>query len=626
MSDRGHMVDWSLLQHARGAAVDVAWMLDTLKSDDAARQAEALRAAWSGLYSSDRWYSAQPRFVEELFILAADIRVSCRHKLLSLAANILTQGTGDRVPRGLDFNAPDLQDKYAQGVAGEVYAVFDQWTPFLVSLLRDEESSLRSAAVECLAFVFDAPGEALEPLTYAISRERLHPVLGTMLHGLGLLVRYSGRHEHCAVLERHAAGGPPLVRACAHTGLLAVKPQSYSAEVSDVLLNAMDLGAQPTDLFPFKAGHLDEMFGECVFAAAGRGSLMDLHLATIARGTAPLDTLSRLTNDVLDGALPHRDLATRDDFTKEQLGVLGVLSKHDVPARYHDVGLPEVLRCRRRWLELDSPGPLNWKVPDGHPSRGQVGAGRRPTIWEALVLANDEGELQADLLRANFTPLQVLEIHADWVLMRFERGVGEGTDVRFEVDCGDDLIAQSLDAAGAAALPWAHATTERLLAEPLAVRGLANSSLVPIVRALGAAELLPARYDLAVDLYVWSSSDRVLLGRLQEVLGRIPEARQEAMFAREVAKFGRALVAMAGALPLCPSPKVVALVLKKLDGRLHRGDPWRPADDRGDEVLHAVLEMAQGHAEVSRVIKSYVPESAWLAAALEAAKASLPLS
>ena len=606
--------DWSTVEHANGLATNVPVILARLRSPEEADRRAALAEVTRLLWSDERWWSAQPCFVEALLDLAADPSVPDRHRLLEIVVAILTQGTGNKLAKGLDFNDPSIRKRYAQAIPAAIYRVVADRLAFLAGLLADADPALRAAAVVCLAFIFDAPSVALSPLLEAIRREPDEGVLATMLHSLGLFIRYSGAREDRAVLEAHRASDHPLaVRACACTGTMVFDPGAYTPEVFALFVEAMQLPPLSGERFPLKDGQLDRLLTECVFViAGGTAPLRELHLTALERGEASSEAQNRWVEAVIAYSFEDGRYALRSDFSEEQIDILERLSRREYDASFYAIGVPKKLSVRRRWLELDGTGPLNWRAPVEY-----GGDEHEWPVWKAfLVVYEYDPDGRADFLRLHFVPLQILEIHADASFLEWDP---EFTDI----DYGYGVVAESIDRAGPAALSWALATTVRLLEQPEHAAGFANTSLLPIVRALPEGEALDPRYD-AIVLPTSSQHDRAF-SDLREVVEKIPLDRREAIFLRHARSHRFAENEFIASFELCSTPNLAKLLLEVLDGRHHPAGPGGINESSAKEMLSSMVQVARTHPEVADVLRSFSPESELLKRELGPALSSFPL-
>ena len=623
---------WEELEHLRGPASDLPEIFATLGDPSSVvaptlhqepRYGEAWGCAVSALEGAS-WVTAHPRAVAELLAMVEMPSTPTPEALLRLVREILAQGSGDKVGRGLDFHDEAVFRAYGKPIPSLVRKVVSAHLKSLASWIDSPSSKVRAGAIATSVFVNEAKALARAPLcARAVVGLECEGVRALALHALGVHLGYgneeevSGDDEVKSLLRAHTAREhPTAIRAAAFTGLMAYDEKGYDAAAKSAFVDAMAVPPfpeGPVGTFPLKGGYFTDFVLECVFIRTRQKSeVTDLALAALARGGLPEENRERLVLSVLRTNFTRRALTERADLTPEQLTVLDRLTSlsPDVPG--HWIGLPTKSSTLRRWLLLDPPGPLNRVVKTTVETREVEWP-----LWKVFFTKfDDDFDGASEFIRKNFAPAEVLAIARD---ADFLESGPHDEDERFTiVGVNDDTILWAFDQLGQDAIPWA----EEYIAETIRRGGdetpLGNKAFVPILRSLGKNDELPVRYDAAITASLPRSAEPEYVTLFAELMAHIPMTRRERIFLRQLKS--RRLAAeciFVKSLPYCPTPGFTRELLAALDRKypqIGREDRFDEEDAKG--TFESLLEVAKEQPEVMQVVSSYHAETEFLSGLL----------
>lgn len=429
-------VSWSTLKTAAGNGQELPSLLAQLTAVEASEFGDAQNRAWELLGEAGELFDALPVFLERLLAASEDegsLAALQRARLISLATELLAQGSGDKVATGLSTG--EVAARYDSGVGHDALEVFTRRAAWFLGLLGDAAAPLRAAAIKALTFSATSTSapEALRAVEGLATADEDESLRALALHCVGVLSRSVPEADVSSALDAVVKDetASVVLRACAFTGLISRDSSSFEGarsglSTSDLLSAGLEQPPLDPDCFPLKAGLLHELLYECVCEATQSVQPMRALFLEKANDEGLSHDRRRFWFEQLfEKTLPSPadGYALAEDFTEPDLQLLHSLSERDyteelryAPGQwnpFHSVGVPAGLRARRRWLELESGGPYTRRVAT--PARG---AKTSWTVWRHLLGCVDrDGDFspkqQLEFVKRHLGPLGVLELLCD---------------------------------------------------------------------------------------------------------------------------------------------------------------------------------------------------------------------
>jgi hypothetical protein len=490
-------VDWKTLRHAHGSAKNIPLEIKNLSADDGAKRAFALKVLEESLYRDVKWFSAGPAAIPLLVKAAKNPKIKARGRVLALTVDILTGNHLALLGWGLDMREGDLKQQFAKAPAKAAYAAFHAATGDFVTLLGDEDASVRSAAAFALGFAWESAAKHASTLRAHERSEKDPFVRASLLLALGLIDRYTNDASDGPQLLTLAGDTsvPDIVRGSAVLAHLQFAPRPLSNVELDAAMRMVKLGNVGRDQFPWCHGRADQLTTRVLEARAPSGKVQGAKL--VARAAAELGPGAPLAEEWAGGALellfPQRsELMLASELTDDQREVVVALSRRDLRAPFISYGIPEHARVRRRWLGVDPPGVLERVVPMKIKGKEQ-----EQPLWRSLLALTPSGtERERSALYKKLAemlaPEDYVDVYAECVLSAY--GI---------VQPFPNRLAEVIHEAGEHAVPWSRRMIEELLADDAddtlaRTPDIGNHALLPVVRELAGKPLEPRLYPLVV--------------------------------------------------------------------------------------------------------------------------------
>ncbi len=409
--------EWASLAHAAGSAKNVQTLLTALtKPKTHASASEQLRTL---LATKGRAYSASGPALAELIHLATQAKLEGRDSFLEVAIHILGLGLDSIDATGIDFTRTDLAGHFASTEAKRVLENADASVPVVLTLLDDEDPSVRASAAHFLGLLPAVDAPVIASLDARATTEREQGVQVSLAFALGMLARNVPAPREAALaaivqlshrpdLGLTAQGAASVARVLANRGLPQdVTPDDLArlfagmASVSDLYeptsdagpwRRAVSWGRGRVDLVALDGlrNHSDEAAHEAIVRALA-----------IALRTTRLVHLSELNREwpnivLAESGLRETKLAEGPlavgNLDERKRALLGDLSVQRHKGSFEKFGLPPDTRSRRRLLGLAPPSVLE---------RTLGFEGKTPTpIWQIVpkvVAAFERDEPGVDL-------------------------------------------------------------------------------------------------------------------------------------------------------------------------------------------------------------------------------------
>jgi len=538
-------VAWKNLKHAQGPATRVPAQVKQLFADDAMERHDAYWALWEGLVGHGAWFDASAPAVALLLDTAE--KASDPTLLFTLTGDILG---GDQI-RG--WLAPadakqDLLEKAAHDAALEKKKV-------LLDALGAASGVVRGAAAMALAMLPEMSAESV-PVLSRLARED-DDVIARSSAVLALGRLGDGDASVAALLAAMRKPGlPGFVRGAAVMGWLrqdGARPfEEARAEVEEWLGFKPSPGVElpwfrdtlwfATLPFPDAPARLLCALGRHR-GQGGVDALADFAAAGSRSDNGPVET--QLAKVLLGlGGFPqqHDKVALVQDLTAEQHAMARMLSKrYLLPAGGHR--LPAAGVARRRWIGLDTPGPLDRVVSHN---------GAEVPLWRAW---NEKRPLSVDDFASRLDYWQALvEYNAETYPPPFERLTPDEVDRELAaLPGGDELLARVPQIADDLAARFAAAARG---GTPKFVNyWMSGLLLLPWVRA---GRPIEPRWDVLIPVGPEP--------QCRELIAALPIERREAVICEVLTLVNRARITVTLAvLDLAPTRRVAEATQRAID-------------------------------------------------------------
>ena len=513
-------VDWKKLTHATGPATRVPTQVQALVSSSARASREAFAVLDETLYAAGKWSDGGVAAIPLLFD-AADQGSPSGHQALWLVAEVVA---------GKHLHALEGPLKPADafdGLAAEAQNAALEHADFLFECVDKGSPAMRAAAVFVLGFL-PRLWERSEPVLTALlaSAEPSRELRATAMLSLATLLSAVGTTRVPASLtDLVQPGSEPIFRAAFALSVAIIGDQATLSTLESPFASLPSF--ERCVEFPWFSGNLDA--GVYSIARRYEAEVRGRFGLWLAEGIPRCGPITQRQRQVWAGSamllagfvLPweadgYVDVASLSDAQRE---LIAALDHPDVETE--GCGLPAGLRERRRWLGVDTPGPLERSIAislGGKTLEGQVW-----WVWRQIYRDElDDGYLP-EAIREQCASLERIECLVEVGFNAYDLGGLTPNDWE------PAELESVLSEAGADLVPWAEGFADRLATfversnTPHEFRPVALEAcvLLPLVRAKRAFKLA---WEVLVDEE--SINARELLSAIT------PERREALVFQR----------------------------------------------------------------------------------------------